>query len=123
MSRAKIQDLTVAELVDRFVVLGVGQFEAELHGNIAKENRLLLQMRDVTEELRSRRGDQRSALVQLLNHPNVQVRLMAAKLTLAVAPEAARRALQDIQDSKQYPQAMDAGMSLWNLEQGIFKPT
>ncbi len=123
MKQAKFRDQTVAELVDRFAALGVGQFEAELHGNIAKENRLLLQMRDVTEELKNRPGDQRSALVQLFEHPNVQVRLMAAKLSLAVAPAAAREVLENIQDSKLYPQAMDAGMSLWNLEQGIFRPT
>jgi len=33
-------------------------------------------------------------------------------MTLAVAHVAARQMLQDIQDSKQYPQAGDEGMSL-----------
>jgi hypothetical protein len=77
----------------------------------------------ITEELKSRPGDQRSALLRLFDHPNIQARLMAAKLTLAVAPAAARQMLQDIQDSKQYPQAGNSGMSLWALERGIFKPT
>ncbi len=123
MKSFDLKKMQVTELVERFASLGVGQFNAELHSDIAKENRLLLQMRDVTEELKSRPGDQRSALLPLFEHPNVQVRLMAAKLTLAVAPAAARQMLQDIYDSKQYPQAGDAGMSLWNLEQGVFKPT
>jgi Domain of unknown function (DUF2019) len=118
-----LKKLSVMELVERFAALGIGQFNAELHSDIAKQTRLLLQMRDVTEELKSRPGDKRSALLALFEHPNVQVRLMAAKLTLAIAPEAARQMLQDISDSKKYPQAMDAGMSLWNLDQGIFKPT
>jgi Domain of unknown function (DUF2019) len=48
---------------------------------------------------------------------------MAARLTLAVAPAAARQVLEDIQNSKQYPQAGDAGMCLWSLDEGIFKPT
>ena len=48
---------------------------------------------------------------------------MAAKLTLAVAPAAARQMLQNIENSKRYPQAGDAGMSLWNLDQGVFKPS
>jgi hypothetical protein len=115
--------MSVADLVERFAALGVGQFNAELHGDIAKQNRLLLQMRDVTEELKRRPGDQRSALVRLFDHPNIQVRLMAAKLTLAVAPAAARQMLQNIENSKRYPQAGDAGMSLWNLDQGVFKPS
>ncbi|MET0705817.1 MAG: DUF2019 domain-containing protein, partial [Tardiphaga sp.] len=46
----------------------------------------------------------------------------AAKLTLAVAPVEARAQLQAIADSKWFPQAGDAGMSLWNLERGVFKP-
>jgi hypothetical protein len=48
---------------------------------------------------------------------------MAGMLTLAVAPAAARQLLQDIKNSKEYPQAMDAGMCLWDLERGVFKPT
>lgn len=80
-------------------------------------------MFDVCEELKARAGDQRSALVSLYSHPNLQVRLMAAKLTLAVAPAAAKQLLQEIADSKEYPQAGDAGMSLWALKQGIFRPT
>jgi len=42
--------------------------------------------------------------------------------TLAVDPEAARALLHEIEDSKEFPQSGDAGMTLWNLEQGIFKP-
>jgi hypothetical protein len=33
-----------------------------------------------------------------------------------------RRALRAIADSREYPQAGNAGMSLDNLELGIFKP-
>jgi hypothetical protein len=117
-----LKKMPVVELVERFTALGVGQFQAARGGDIKQLNRLLLQMRDVTEELKARPGDQRSALLPLFDHPNVQVRLMAAKLTLALAPVAARQMLQDIYDSKQYPQAGDAGMSLSNLDQGIFKP-
>ena len=117
-----VRKMSIAELVERFAELGIGQFHAEFQSDIAKENRLLRQMQAVTEELKSRPGDQRSALLRLFEHPNVQVRLMAAKLTLAVAPAAARQMLQDIKESRQFPQAMDAGMSLWALEQGISKP-
>jgi hypothetical protein len=117
-----LAEMTVTQLVERFAALGVGQFDAELHGDYRKKSKLLLQMRDVTEELKSRPGDQRSALLPLFEHPNIQVRLMAARLTLALAPVAARQILQNIYDSKKYPEAGDAGMCLSNLDQGIFKP-
>jgi hypothetical protein len=45
------------------------------------------------------------------------------KATLAVAPETARRALEGLAASREFPQAGDAGMSLINLDRGIFKPT
>lgn len=115
--------MAVPDLVVLFTALGIGQFQAELHGGTAKENALIFKMRDVIEELKRRPGDQRSALLPLLNHENIQVRLMAAKLTLAVAPAAASHALQSIRESNEQPQAMDAGMCLWNLETGVFKPT
>src|SRR5262249_46404110 len=68
-------------------------------------------------------GDQRRALLPLYDHPNAQVRLKAVKATLAVAPERARRMLEIIADSREYPQAGDAGMTIDALDQGIFKPT
>jgi len=118
-----LQKSSTAELVERFAALALGQYQAELESDIAKENRLLRQMRAVTEELKRRPGDQRSALLGLFDHSNIQVRLMAARLTLAVAPQTARQLLQTIKDSKEYPQAADAGMCLWNLDRGVFKPT
>jgi hypothetical protein len=122
MKPASLQEMSVVDLVEQFAALGVGQYQAELQSDIARQNRLLLRMRDVTEELKARTGDQRSALLQLYDHPNVQVRLMAARLTLALAPAAARQVIQAIADSHEYPQAMDAGMCLENLDEGIFKP-
>ena len=89
---------------------------------IAEFNRLYGQMDAVKKELKSRPGDQRRALLTLYDHPNIQVRLTAAEGTLAVAPEAAQRIASKHQDSREYPQAADAGI-LWDLDRGIFKPT
>jgi hypothetical protein len=114
---------TVPDLVALFVALGLDQYQARLRNEQKRLNRATLEMFDVCEELKARAGDQRSALLSLYSHPNLQVRLMAAKLTLAVAPAAAKQLLQEIADSKEYPQAGDAGMSLWALKQGIFRPT
>jgi ParB-like chromosome segregation protein Spo0J len=123
MKRAKLRDLTVNELVHMFADVAVQQDLASLREEIALVNRLFMQMQEVKEELKRRDGDQRGALLRLYDHPNAQVRLTAAKATLAVAPAAARQALQVLRQSKEYPHSADAGMCIWALEQGIFKPT
>lgn len=123
MKHVGLQNMSVTELVERFAALAIAQFQAELQSDIAKQNRLIQQGWAVADELNRRPGDQRSVLTRLYDHPNVQVRLNAARLTLAVAPTAAREVVQSIADSKEYPQAGDAGMCLWALDQGISKPT
>ena len=123
MSPRNPKTSTVPDLVALFIALGLNQYQARLRNEQKRLNRATLEMFDVCEELQARAGDQRSALLSLYSHPNLQVRLMAAKLTLAVAPAAAKQLLQEIADSKEYPQAGDAGMSLWALKQGIFWPT
>ena len=125
MRDPKLQALSVAELVELFAALGVEQDrteQASAIGDIGKINRLFEQMEAVKEELKSRPGDQRRALLTLYDHPNMQVRLKAAKGTLAVAPEVARKLLEAIAQSRWQPQAGDAGMCLWALEEGVFIP-
>jgi hypothetical protein len=123
MSRSKLSSLTNNELVRRFVDIGLAQEEALVYGEIAKFNRLYEQKNHVVDELRSRPGDQRRVLLSLYDHPNLQVRLIAVKNSLALAPEEGRRVLKAIADSGEYPQAGDAGVCLSNLDEGIFKPT
>ena len=123
MSRTHFQHMTVDQLVARYISIGIDQDKALLRNEIAKFNRLFDEMVVVQNELRTRDGDQRRALLGLYGHPNAQVRLNAAKATLAVAPEPARRKLQTMADSREYPQAGDAGMTLYALDRGIFKPS
>lgn len=108
--------MTGGQLVDRFVTIALEQDEALLNDQIPKFNRLYDQMKDVIEELKSRPGDQRSILLPLYNHPNIQVRLKAARTTIDVAPEAARDVFQKIVDSRRYPQAADALAAIWRLD-------
>jgi hypothetical protein len=115
--------MTTDELVDRFVRIVLDQDTAVRRDDNATYKRLFEQMDAIKEELKSRPGDQRRALIPLYDHPNVQVRLKSAIATLAVVPEAGRRVLQIIADSRDYPQAGDAGMTLDCLDRGIFKPT
>jgi hypothetical protein len=118
--------MTIEQLVDRFVEIGIAQNRAlwdTLEENDNSEvSRLVFEMKDVNDELRARGRDARLALTRLYENRNMQVRLMAATLTLGVAPVEARRVIEQISASKIYPQAGDAGMTLDNLDEGIFKP-
>jgi hypothetical protein len=49
--------------------------------------------------------------------------MKAALSTLALEPKKARMVLEAISLSQRQPQALQAGMSLWNLDRGVFKPT
>jgi len=122
MKRERLEDLTVAQLVERYVEAGIDEDKAELHDDLPKRNRLCSQMFAIADELKSRTGDQRRALLALYTHPNMEVRLMAAKATLAVAPQEARQLIEWIAASSCRPQCGDAGMCLWALDEGIFKP-
>jgi Domain of unknown function (DUF2019) len=123
MKRADLGDMTIEELVQRFETITLAQDEATIDDDNERFARLFGQMEEVKEELKKRAGDQRRALMVLYDHPNVQVRLKAAKATLAVAPKAARRLVEVIAASREFPQAGEAGMTLINLDRGIFKPT
>jgi hypothetical protein len=123
MKETQLRKMTAAELVERFAVLALEQDAALVDSDIAKVSRLFWRLQAVSAELKAREGDQRRSLLALYDHPNAQVRLKAAKGTLAVAPEAGRRVLEAIVESKEFPQAGEAGMSLWNLDRGVFKPT
>jgi hypothetical protein len=118
-----VKEFTVEELVEQFVAIALAQDTALDMNEIGKFNRLFRKMDAVKLELKSRPGDQRRALIPLYNHPNAQVRLKAAKSTLALAPEAARQTMQKIIAGREFPQALDAGMLIRSLDRGEYKPT
>jgi hypothetical protein len=123
MKNLALTDMTLPQLVELFTGDALKQFNAELYGDIAKYNRLYREIVAIEQELKSRSGDQRSTLMPLFEHPNPQVRLMAAQSTLAVAPAAARQTLQELWDRKEFPQAAYAMGTLRALERGDRKPT
>lgn len=122
MKRTSLADLTVDELVERFAEIGLAQDDAIEKDNNRKFRKLYKQMDEVDHELRSRGLEARLALQRLYDYPNMQVRLTAAIWSLGVAPVAARRVIQAIADSKWPPQALDAGMTLVNLDNDTFVP-
>ncbi len=122
MKRLDLRLLSVAELVEQFAGICVAQNEALLEADVSRFNRLFSKMVEVREELKRRPGDQRRALLPLFDHSDMQVRLQAARAALAVAPAESRRQIEAIAGSHRYPQAGDAGMCLWALDEGIFVP-
>ena len=123
MRQTKISKFSVEELVKEFVRLAIEQDNAMLEMAQSKINRLYWKIDAIEKELKSRPGDQRSALLPLYTHENWHVRLKAAHATLALAPQAARALLEEIRASGWAAQALDAGMSIINLDRGIYKPT
>jgi cytochrome c oxidase assembly protein Cox11 len=122
MKRVKLSDMTTEQLVQLFTELAVQQDAALLYRAQREVNKLYFKLDAIKKELKSRPGDQRSALLRLYNHKNMQVRVKAAKATLAIAPEAARAQLEAIRASGWQPQALEAGMSLGFLDEGVYKP-
>ncbi|MBV9065728.1 MAG: DUF2019 domain-containing protein [Methylobacteriaceae bacterium] len=121
--KRQLKTMSLDELVTAYASYGLEQDQAMLREEQARANALVFTLKSIEDELKTRPGDQRSALMRLYDHPNAQVRLNAIRATLAVAPARGRAALEVLAKSKQYPAAGDAGMSLWALDQGIYKPT
>jgi hypothetical protein len=86
-----LKRVATADLVKRYAATGIEEDNAEKTRNQKKRNQLRMQMFAIAKELKQRPGDQRRALISLYGHPNVEVQLMAAKSTLVIAPEEARR--------------------------------
>ncbi|MGH6838392.1 MAG: DUF2019 domain-containing protein [Methylocella sp.] len=122
MRQITLKAMTVDDLVEHFAKIGIAQDQALLYNELNKFKKLYWQMKDVDTELHARGEDARRALQRLYDHPNMQVRLQAAKRTLGVAPEAARHVIESISESNWFPQAGEAGMTLSNLDSGFFKP-
>ena len=120
--RVLLGKMTARELVERYVAISEAQFEATEREEIARVNRLFGLRVAVEEELKRRDGDQRRALLPLLQHRNLQVRLNAATATRAIDPKAARRALDAIAATHWMPYAADARGLLRGLDEGMFRP-
>lgn len=122
MSRVLLPDLSVEQLVERFVRNAVEQDNAMFEDDNGKFNRLYREMNDIKEELKQRDGDARRELGPLLKHENGQVRLRAAIALLALNPESARATLQSLSDADVYPQAADARGMMRALDEGRYVP-
>jgi hypothetical protein len=123
MKKTILRELSTRDLTMRFTDITLDQYTALMGNDVRRYNKLYSQMDAVAQELKSRPGDERKALIALYGHPNPQVRLAAAKRTLALNYAGARQVIEEIAGSRQYPIAGHAGMTLFALDDGILKPT
>lgn len=109
-------------LVTQFVEIGLAQYDAIYVIDNAKYNRLFAKMNRIRKELQEMPGDQRRALLPLLSHSNVQVRLATARSLLALYSDLARNALESIRESGIEPQNGEAATALRRLDEGSYIP-
>jgi hypothetical protein len=122
MTLVQPSNTRVQALITQFVEIGIAQYHAIYVIDNAKYNRLFARMNSVRAELKQMHGDQRRALLPLLSHPNVQVRLAAARSLLALYPDLARRALDSIRESGIEPQNGEATTTIRRLDEGSYIP-
>ncbi|HWK46532.1 MAG TPA: DUF2019 domain-containing protein [Stellaceae bacterium] len=123
MRKIDLSALTKADLVERFVKLGLQQDEALLDGNTTRYNRFYRQIAAIDAELRSRGPAARLALAPFLSHANWQVRLNAANKLLGLVPQEARPVFDEILRSRISPYCLYAGTTLRGFDDGSYKPT
>ncbi|WP_035715389.1 DUF2019 domain-containing protein [Azorhizobium doebereinerae] len=122
MAKRGFETCSTDELVALFVDLSLEMKRADDWLENGAYNRAHKKLRDVRAEMKTRPGDERHALLPLLAHPNIQVRLNAAFATLALSPDA-EAALRGIAPLGPGSQPFEARLMLEALEEGSYKPT
>ena len=122
MKKIDPKSMTIEQIIETYTSLCEQEDDALLADERSRYKRLFFRVVALNDELKARGRDARLALKPLLQHRNPQVRLNAAQDLLAVIPQEARSILQDLRDSRAGPQCLDAGMTLWNLDRGVFTP-
>lgn len=121
--RMPVADMTDDQLSERFTVIALElEYIERMDEPVSEYIRLYDLMDEVKQELKSRSGDRRHALIALLDHDNAYVRLKAAIATLALAPERARAVLQALSDPNRYSEAADAREMMRALDDGSYVP-
>jgi Domain of unknown function (DUF2019) len=120
MKRINLQDMTLEQLVKRFLDIALAEYDAREREDTARYNRLFDQMTDLMAEFLTRPVQQRRALMALYEHPNPQVRYLAALFTQDIDPQAARRVCEIISERNEYPQAANARRMIDNLDKGPY---
>jgi hypothetical protein len=115
------EDMTLDQLIKRFAEVGVEQDDVIFKEKVHKFKQSFHEMAAIDRELIKRGPEARLGLLRLYDHPNIQVRLQAAKCSRDVAPLEARQVFQEISRSAQMPQAADARAALRDMDEGTYR--
>lgn len=121
MTQAKLELLSDSDLIAEFVKLAEQRGAANEDGDVPRSNRAARQMFSLDDIFRKRGRGVRSLLLPLLDHRNEWVRYSAATRLLRIAPERARATIEQVAAGVG-PIAGDAGMTLYELDRGGWKP-
>lgn len=117
-----IRDISVQELLDRFVDVCLDQEDALSDEDYDKFNRLYDVRMDIQDELK-RRGDKaRRSLLRLYDHPNLTVQMFAAAATAGLEREAALAKLREIGARRDFLDSIRANSMATRLEEGAWDP-
>jgi len=122
MNRPELSQLTNADLVRRFAEAAKKRGLAVLDNNVRNANRMFQCMDAVDSVLRARGLEARKAALPLLDSEDRFVRYFSAKRLLGIAPSQARAIIEWNYAHGFDAVAFDAGMTLSNLDSGVFKP-
>ena len=122
MSKLRAEDLSDAALVEGFASVARDRGSAVLDCDPGRANKAFARMGAIVAVLRSRGKGSRMSLLPLLDDQDRLVRYYAAQHLLGIAPERARKILEENAKFWFDPIAADARGTLHMLDNGEYKP-
>ncbi|HLN23798.1 MAG TPA: DUF2019 domain-containing protein [Patescibacteria group bacterium] len=118
LEKYDLPSMCIDDMMALFEHACMEQYDTYVDDDLKKYNINYNIMIAVNDELKARGVQARLSLLRFFDHPNLQVRVKAATLTYRVAPEAARRCLDDIAKAGFPDQSLAAGMTLRAIDNG-----
>lgn len=123
MKKYPLSETSSDALMLRFEDLCLLQYRSLEREEIAAHNKRCDEIEAIVIELMARPGDERRLLQRFYSHKNAQVALTAAHANLAIDYARARQVIEEIAAYAMGTQQLAAGMTLENLDRGIYRPT
>lgn len=114
--------LSSEDLVRMFAEIAKKRGIAVRESDTRRHNQMFRRMQAIERVLRSRGDDVRMLLLPLLDSDDRFVRYYAARYLIALAPERSRQVIEYVASHSFDALALDAGMTLYSFDNGIFRP-
>ena len=121
MNLPDLSGLSGEQLVARFVADGEAQYQALIRFDHDGYDKMIEDIMYITSELKWRVPDARPALLPLLTHPNVSVRLAAARVCMRFDAAKALPVVKEIEANNVEVIGMEAWEILSNYERGEYQ--